>query len=87
MKVARDGVSAGSSLSPKQIPKTQEHQESSDPSPKEILKEEGHQASLDPYPVLESDAVSEVVDATENENNQGFEGRSSYRSWPSSFQF
>ncbi|CAA7058897.1 unnamed protein product [Microthlaspi erraticum] len=82
LKVAKDGVFAGSSLSPKQIPKTQEQQESSDPSPVEILKEQGHQASLDPYPVIESDAVSEVVDATENENNQGFEvaaeGRSIY---------
>ncbi|XP_024007393.1 putative G3BP-like protein isoform X2 [Eutrema salsugineum] len=73
--VAKDksGVTASSSLSPKQIPKEQEHQASSDPSPEQILKDQDHQASSDPSPVIESDAVPEVVDATENGHNQGFE--------------
>lgn len=79
MKVTKDksGVSVGSSLSPKQIFKDQEHEASSVPSFKQILKDQGQQASSDLSPVIESDAVSEAVDATENGHNQGFEGRKS----------
>ncbi|CAH2044748.1 unnamed protein product [Thlaspi arvense] len=64
---------APSDVSPEQILKDQGHQAPSDPSPEQILKDQGHQASSDPSPVIQSDAVYEVVDATENGHDQGFE--------------
>ncbi|XP_019088179.1 PREDICTED: ras GTPase-activating protein-binding protein 2-like isoform X2 [Camelina sativa] len=64
------GVSAVSSLSPKQIQKDQEHQAPSDPSRGQILNDQGKQAFLDPSPVIESDTVSEFVDAADNGHSQ-----------------
>lgn len=80
MKVTKDksGVSAVSSLSPKQIPKDQEYQAPSDPSPGQILKDQSQEASSDPSQVIGSDTISEYVVAAENEHNQ--EGRSSQNS-------
>lgn len=77
MKVTKDkfGVPAVSLPSPKKIPKDQEHQAPSDPSTGQILKDQGQQASSDPSQVIESDTVSESVDASENGHNQ--EGSSS----------
>lgn len=76
MKVAKDksGVSAGSSPSPKQIPKDQELQVISDVSTEQKVKDQGHQVSSDLSPVEKSDAVFEAVDDTEYGYNQGFEG-------------
>ncbi|KAG7533429.1 Nuclear transport factor 2 eukaryote [Arabidopsis thaliana x Arabidopsis arenosa] len=72
LKVTKDksGVPAGSLPSPKKIPKDQEHQAPSDPSTGQILKDQGQQASSDPSQVIESDKVSESVDAAENGHNQ-----------------
>lgn len=77
MKVAKDksGVLAGSSLPPKQIPKDQENQVTSDVSTEQKVKDQGHQVSSDLSPVEKSDAVFEAEDNTEYEHNQGFEGR------------
>ncbi|CAN7080102.1 unnamed protein product [Brassica oleracea var. botrytis] len=73
--VAKDksGVSAGSSPSPKQIPKDQELQVISDVSTEQKVKDQGHQVSSDLSPVEKSDAVFEAVDDTEYGYNQGFE--------------
>ncbi|VYS69724.1 unnamed protein product [Arabidopsis thaliana] len=72
LKVTKDkfGVPAVSLPSPKKIPKDQEHQAPSDPSTGQILKDQGQQASSDPSQVIESDTVSESVDASENGHNQ-----------------
>lgn len=77
MKVAKDksGFLAGSSLPPKQIPKDQENQVTSDVSTEQKVKEQGHQVSSDFSPVEKSDAVFEAVDDTEYGQSQGFEGR------------
>ncbi|KAL1198869.1 Nuclear transport factor 2 [Cardamine amara subsp. amara] len=69
----KSGVPAGSLPVPKQIPKEQEHQVSSAPCSEPILKDPVQQASPDPSPVIESEAVSETVDAAENGHNQEFE--------------
>ncbi|XP_010493700.1 PREDICTED: ras GTPase-activating protein-binding protein 2-like [Camelina sativa] len=66
----RSGVSAVSSWSPKQIQKDQEHQALSDPSTGQILNDQGQQAFLDPSQVIESDSVSEFVDAADDGHNQ-----------------
>ncbi|XP_013598849.1 PREDICTED: putative G3BP-like protein isoform X1 [Brassica oleracea var. oleracea] len=73
--VAKDksGVSAGSSPSPKQIPKDQELQVISDVSAEQKVKDQCHQVSSDLSPVEKSDAVFEAVDDTEYGYNQGFE--------------
>lgn len=73
--VAKDksGFLAGSSLPPKQIPKDQENQVTSDVSTEQKVKEQGHQVSSDFSPVEKSDAVFEAVDDTEYGQSQGFE--------------
>lgn len=77
LKVAKDksGVLAGSSLSPKQTPKDQEHQVTSDVSTEQKVQDQGHQVSSDLSPVEKYDAVFEAVDDTEYGHNQGFDGR------------
>ncbi|CAG7872422.1 unnamed protein product [Brassica rapa] len=73
--VAKDksGVLAGSSLSPKQTPKDQEHQVTSDVSTEQKVQDQGHQVSSDLSPVEKYDAVFEAVDDTEYGHNQGFD--------------
>lgn len=76
----KSGVSAGSLPSPKEIPKDKEHQAPSGPSLKQILKEQSQQTSSDPSPEIESEAVSETVDAAENGHDEVVEGMSSHNS-------
>ncbi|KAG2261163.1 hypothetical protein Bca52824_068242 [Brassica carinata] len=61
--VAKDksGVSAGSSPSPKQIPKDQELQVISDVSAEQKVKDQCHQVSSDLSPVEKSDAVLRLL--------------------------